>query len=95
MNKLSIVHIHAPKATAKRLIKDNCHDCKKLTWFAEFFTPWYGWDSTCLRCGREYQDGCWMELPFARGNHRKKNKELAKQIWRNMPPVSENHFGLD
>ena len=87
------IHIYAPSATAKRLHAETCPDCKKRTRMAEFFTPWYGWDSTCLRCGRNWKDGEWMALPFMRGS-RKHNVDRAKAHWRKMPPVSANHYGV-
>lgn len=89
-----MVHIHAPAATAKRAHGQTCPDCKKRTRMMEFFTPWYGWDSTCLRCGRAWQDGEWMPLPFMRGA-REQNIARAKNIWRRMPPVANNHYGID
>jgi hypothetical protein len=81
----------------------------------QFFTPWYGWDSTCLKCGRKWCDDYWMELPFCSGQWgyaggrigklrctsyrfmkpREYNIEAAKLRWRDMPPKSENHYGLD
>lgn len=87
------VHIYAPAATAKRAEAVQCPDCGKRTRMLSFFTPWYGWGSTCIRCGREWCDGEWVPLDFMRGV-RKKNIELAKKRWRRMPPVSQNHYGL-
>jgi hypothetical protein len=89
-----VIHIHAPKATAKRALKMTCPDCKKRTRMLEFFTPWYGWHSTCLKCGREWADCEWLPLEFSRGV-RSRNIETAKAIWRKMPPISHNHFWLD
>lgn len=91
---MTYVHIHAPKATAKSILRCVCHDCKKNTRLLQFFTPWYGWESTCIRCGRRWSDGEWMPLDFYRGV-RKHNIEMAKAYWRKMPPVSENHWGLE
>lgn len=91
---MTYVHIHAPKATAKALRVCVCPDCKKRTRLIQFFTPWYGWESTCIRCGRQWSDGEWMSLPFARGI-RAANIAIAKKYWRRMPPMSENHWGLD
>jgi hypothetical protein len=91
---MGTVHIHAPRATAKRVVTGHCHDCNKRTRFVEFFTPWYGWDSTCLRCGRKWCDGEWMALPFMRGA-REHNRAAAKSHWARMPPVANNHFGID
>ena len=87
------IHIHAPRATAKRAVAETCPDCKKRTRMLEFFTPWYGWDSTCLRCGRHWRDGEWMPLPFIRGA-RAHSIHQARVHWRSMPPRSANHFGI-
>lgn len=76
-----MIHIHAPQPTEKNIFSGVCHDCKRRSWFVGFFTPWYGWDVTCLRCGREWQDGEWMPLPFARGA-RQKNITSAKRRYR-------------
>jgi hypothetical protein len=91
---MAYVHIHAPKATAKRAVAETCLDCKKRTRMLEFFTPWYGWDSTCLKCGRKWGDGQWLALEFARGA-RQRNIDEAKTVWKKMPPRCENHFGID
>ncbi len=81
-------------ATAKRALPTTCLDCKRRTRIIEFFTPWYGWHSTCIRCGREWYDGEWVALEFARGV-RQRNINAAKAMWRKMPPKSENHLGVD
>lgn len=86
------VHIYAPQATAKLARATTCLDCKKRTRMLCFFTPWYGWHSTCIRCGREWCDGEWMALGFMRGV-RQRNIELAKKHWRRLPPVNANHYG--
>lgn len=86
-------HIHAPSATAKEAVAATCPDCGKRTRLLAFYTPWYGWHSTCLRCGREWQDGQWAALDFARGV-RKTNIMTAKKHWRSMPPKIANHFGV-
>lgn len=90
---MGTAHLHAPAATAKKADAETCPDCNKRTRMLSFFTPWYGWNSVCLRCGREWQDGQWMPLPFIRGV-RQKNVEQAKKRWRAMPPQSKNHYGV-
>lgn len=90
---MSEIHIHAPAATAKACDIMHCTDCNRRTRYLSFFTPWYGWDSTCIRCGRNWMDGEWMPLPFMRGA-REHNIQRAKAFWRRMPPVSANHFGV-
>ena len=94
MNDEPGIHIHAPKATAKHVTTGVCPDCKKRTRFLGFFTPWYGTYSTCLRCGRQWGGGEWMPLDFVRQS-RQKSVARAKRQWRRMPPVSENHWGLE
>ena len=88
------IHIHAPQATAKYIKAAICLDCKKRTRMIQFFTPWYGFDSTCIRCGRTWCDGEWMPLEFCR-NARQSNIEHAKNKYRKMPPRNMNHFGLE
>ncbi len=90
MNKL---HIHAPMPTAKEVLSGICPDCKKRTRMLSFFTPWYGWDVTCIKCGRNWLDGEWTDLDFVRQS-RQKSIKRAKDTWRSMPPKTENHYGL-
>lgn len=75
------IHIHAPEKTDRRIITAECGDCEKRSRFIEFFTPWYGWHSTCLKCGRQWQDGEWMALAFMPGV-RKTNITKAKKLYR-------------
>ncbi len=49
----------------------------------EYFGP----TSFCLRCGREWQEGEWMELPFIRQS-RQKNIAYAKKHWRAIGPAA-------
>ncbi len=89
---MSNLHIHAPKATAKFIKKQICLDCKKRSLFLEFFTPWYGIDTTCINCGRTWGDGKWCPLEFYR-YARRDNIIAAKKLWRSMPPMGNNNFG--
>ncbi len=102
------IHICRPETTAKAVTATTCHDCKKRTRMLQFFQPWYGWRSTCIRCGREWDDGYWMDLPWCSGfwgrdsegkyrfmKPREHNIEHAKRRWRALPPVAENHYGID
>lgn len=82
------VHIHAPSATTRTLITAVCPDCKHRTRLLSFFTPWYGDDCTCLRCGRRWMDGEWMPLPFMRAA-RKESIQQAKRRWRSMSPAAQ------
>ena len=58
-----------------------CADCKRKSYFASFFEEWYGWDSTCMNCGRHWQGGEWVPLDFYR-YARQNNKEDARLRWR-------------
>lgn len=78
---MTYIHIHAPRFSIKAAVTQVCPDCKKWTRMLSFFTDWYGWDATCIKCGREWSSGEWMPLPFERGA-RQKNIELAKQKFR-------------
>ena len=75
------VHIHAPPVTDKAITATVCLDCRKRTRMLQFFQDWYGWHSTCLRCGRQWDDGEWLPLDFRRGI-RADNIRHAKERWR-------------
>lgn len=75
------IHIHAPKPTMRTCIAGVCPDCKKRTRFLSWYVEWYGASQICLRCGREWEDGEWMPLPFVRGA-RQRNVDAAKARWR-------------
>ena len=79
---MAYVHIHAPQPTERAITATVCLDCGKRTRMVQFFTPYYGWDSTCLRCGRHWRDGEWTALAFMRGA-RKNSIDRAKRRWRN------------
>lgn len=60
------IYICSPLPLIKKITTHVCPDCKRRSRFIEFFYEWYGWDITCLRCGREFKDGVWINLPFKR-----------------------------
>ena len=78
---MTVIHIHAPQPTMRHCVAGTCPDCKKRTRFLSWFVEWYGYSTTCLRCGREWEGGEWMPLPFMRGA-RQKNIDAAKARWR-------------
>lgn len=82
------VHIHDPMPSNKYIKSGDCPDCKKRTRFIVFYTDYYGIDSTCMRCGREWQDGEWCALPFIRGI-RRLNIEEAKKKFRRMAALDK------
>lgn len=81
------VHLYAPKPMRKAVHARVCPDCKKWTRMLCVFTPWYGWDTTCIRCGRMWIDGEWLPLDFCRGV-RKQNVERAKARFRSCPNMT-------
>jgi hypothetical protein len=81
---VTYVHIHAPQPTEKLARAATCPDCKRRTRMLCFFTPWYGWDSTCIRCGRHWSDGEWMPLPFERAARQKSIDRARKRFRRKM-----------
>jgi ribosomal protein L37AE/L43A len=78
---MSILHIHAPEPEMRSVVAVKCPDCKKRTKMLAFFTDWYGWEQTCLKCGREFFDGYWKPLDFVRQS-RQKSIAAAKKRWR-------------
>lgn len=78
------LHINFARVDDKAVHACVCPDCKKRTRMLGFFQDWYGWDCTCLRCGRGFSDGEWMPLPFMRGA-RPKSIAAAKARWRASP----------
>ena len=80
--------------TAKRAHYRVCLDCGKRAISRGFFQAWYGWHDTCMNCGRMWDDGEWLTLEFERGV-RRSNIDAAKKTWRQMPPISKNHWGRD
>ena len=75
------IHIHTLRPVAKKLTRANCPDCRHRAVIANYFTPWYGWESTCLRCGRSWRDGEWMPL-YWEPQSRPKAIAAAKKRWR-------------
>ncbi len=78
---MSNVHICAPFPVEATLSPAICPDCGKPTRMIGIFYEWYGWDSTCLRCGRHWSDGEWMPLDFE-PQARRKSVERAKRAYR-------------
>jgi NMD protein affecting ribosome stability and mRNA decay len=76
-----MIHIHAPAPIYLDIRRMPCPDCKRNAFFAGLLFEWYGWDTTCLSCGREWKSGEWMPLPFVR-QARQKNIDAAKRRWR-------------
>ncbi len=75
------VHIYAPPVTRRFVLAKTCPDCGKRTRMLGWAYEWHGATVVCLRCGREWQDGEWMPLPFMRGA-RAHNIAEAKDRWR-------------
>lgn len=79
----STVHIHAPQPTMRKARRTTCLDCKRHVVMLAFFTPWYGWDQTCTKCGRQWHDGEWAQLGFYR-TARKDSIRGAVERWKRM-----------
>lgn len=75
------IHILISPTMRKLIYADKCPDCNKRSRFIRFCYEWYGPSDTCLKCGRQWNDGEWMPLDFVRGS-RKKNIDSAKAHWR-------------
>lgn len=81
MVETNVLHIHAPMPVERRIFAGRCPDCKRRTRFLAWFYEWYGWNQTCLRCGRQWSGGEWLPAPFCRG-WRTHNIREAKDHWR-------------
>ena len=79
------MHIFSPPIEATRIIAGDCPDCGTWTRFLGWRQEWFGWYDTCLRCGRQWGDGEWIPLEFARGI-RQYNIQHAKDLWRRLHP---------
>jgi len=77
------IHINWTEFTEKRISRQMCPDCGKISYFVNFYQDWYGWHSTCMRCGRQWSDGEWIPLNFS-PTARKKNIENARRTWENL-----------
>ncbi len=78
---MASVHIYRPAVACKSKTRAKCPDCREESIFVGFHVVWHGWDDTCLRCGRSFADGEWMELAFQRGI-RSKMISRARRRWR-------------
>jgi len=57
-----------------------CPTCQKRRRMLAQFQDWYGWYTTCLSCGDQWNDGEMLERPFA-PRWRSKNTQEAKETW--------------
>lgn len=86
------IHIYAPVPDVMNIHAGVCPDCKKHSWFISFVFAWHETNTTCLRCGRQWQDGDWCALPFERGI-RQKNIASAKKWWRTYAEMKKAEVG--
>lgn len=82
MGSTTRVHILRPECVTKSAIGGTCPDCKQRTRFLTYSYEWYGPDSTCIKCGRSFNEDGWVNLPFVRGSREKEIKR-AKDRFRN------------
>ncbi len=78
---IEYIHINFTKTHERKAYRRICLDCGKKSVFVAFFQEWYGWDTTCLRCGRSWADGEWMPLEFYR-YARKDSISSARKRWK-------------
>jgi len=78
-----MIYINWVRYSTKALSRHYCSNCKKNRFFVAFYQEWYGWDSTCLKCGDSWADGERRERPFMRG-WRAKAIEAAKSRYRRL-----------
>jgi len=76
-----VIHINFVKNHDRKILRKKCPDCKNNSFFLGFFQEWYGWDHTCLRCGRNWINSEWMALDFYR-YARRDSIVSAKKRWK-------------
>jgi len=77
-----VLHVKMADPVLRALIRCACcPDCGRRTFMAGTWEAWYGWTTTCLRCGRTWNDGEWCSLPFSR-TARAKSIDAARRAWR-------------
>ena len=81
MKSAMLCPIYAPPSTGRFVLAKTCPDCGKRTRMLGWSYEWHGASVTCLRCGRRWEGGEWMPLPFMRGA-RQHNIDEAKYRWR-------------
>jgi hypothetical protein len=69
----------------REISRKRCPTCDKMRFMVAWFTPWYGWNTCCLKCGERWEDGYQSERPFERA-WRKKSVTAAKTRWRRAAP---------
>jgi hypothetical protein len=73
-----------------------CPTCKGFAEMLDRFQEWYGWYSTCLCCGEQWQDSEMCERPFRprwrRDNIENAQREIEKRGLR-FPPFQPNCSG--
>ena len=78
---MSTIHINYTKTHEASICWRTCTDCQKRSPMVYLFQEWYGWDITCMRCGRSWQDGEWMPLDFLKRS-REKSKQRARKRYK-------------
>lgn len=78
------LHITWESVDEARLFRNACPDCGRWSAFVALFQEYYGWDVTCLLCGRSWIDGEWQPLPFQRFA-RRDSIAAARRAWRRAP----------
>ena len=71
------------KPDKKSIHITKCPDCGRRTIMLQFYNSWYGWESTCIKCGRKWINSEWMPLPWEPGIRKRRIKE-AKKKWRSV-----------
>ena len=77
------IHIHAPLPIEHKIKRSECPDCKKNSYFVTFYYEWYGLESTCMRCGRQFNEDGGQDLLFYR-YARRDNKNSVRKFWKSL-----------
>lgn len=77
---MATLHVSWTIKGEQRLLRTPCATCGQRTRQYEWFQDWYGWHTTCLSCGEQWQDGERCPRPF-KPRWRAENIARAKAAW--------------
>jgi len=87
-------HIRLAPTHRRGKYRRKCPTCEVRTTFYSFFETWYGWTSTCIRCGDEWnRDGRRVSRSRVVG-WRERNIAAARERWARGIDPSKEYKGI-
>ena len=76
------IHVYRPEVITKHATAGTCPDCGQRTRCLGHSYEWFAGDSTCIKCGRSFNEDGWVPLPFVRGSRQKEIARAKEQFRR-------------